>query len=149
MLQNTNYQRNIIVNQSSSDILRALTYDIDMWWANLDSSPEAVGDIFKISFGGESYWKFMIKEISETHLIWKCVESNQDHNLKGIDEEWLNTEIEWRILEHPNETEIQFTHHGLVPDAICYEVCSNGWDFYILKSFQSYLDSGKGLPLGK
>ena len=143
--QKVNYQKSVIVNSNEQLIFKALTEEIDKWWSDIEYSSKNKGDIFKISFGKESYWRFRTIELKiNKKLVWKCIESHQDHNLKGIDEEWLNSEITWTISEKDNNTKIEFLHKGLVTDGICYDVCSTAWDFYILDSLKSYLETGIG-----
>ena len=143
--QRKNYQKSILVNSKKQLIFKALTEEVDKWWSEIEYPSKNEGDIFKISFGKESYWKFRLIEIKKNEkIVWKCIESHQDHNLKGIDEEWLNSEITWTISEKGNKTKINFLHKGLVTDGICYDVCSTAWDFYILDSLKSYLETGIG-----
>ncbi|MDN5202691.1 SRPBCC domain-containing protein [Fulvivirgaceae bacterium BMA10] len=143
------YQTSVLINADKRDVFTALTSQLDEWWGTTDQPYEKVGDIFKISFGGESYWKFKVVEISASHILWKCVESNQDHNLQGIDEEWLGTLLQWKIEEVNRGTELKFKHQGLVPQGVCYGVCSTAWDFYITDSLKNYLEDGKGKPSEK
>jgi len=140
-----NYQKSVFVNSSKQLIFKALTEEVDKWWSDIENSSKNKDDIFKISFGKESYWKFRVIEINKNkRIVWKCIESHQDHNLKGVDEEWLNSEITWTISEKDKNTKIDFLHKGLVTDGICYDVCSTAWDFYILNSLKSYLETGIG-----
>jgi hypothetical protein len=67
---------------------------------------------------------------------------------------WLRDETEWKgtsmvfeISAQGNETQIHFTHVGLVPEIECYEICKAGWNAYIKKSLFQFLTQGKGLPL--
>jgi len=139
------YQKSVLINSKKENIYKALTEEIDKWWSEIENSSKNIGDIFKISFGKESYWRFNLIELEKNKkIVWKCTESNQDHNLKGIDKEWLNSEITWTIAEKDNMTIINFVHKGLVSDGICYDVCATAWDFYILDSLKSYLETGIG-----
>ena len=140
-----NYQKTVFVNSKKELVFKALTEEVDKWWSEIENSSKDKGDIFKISFGKESYWKFKLIELEESKkIVWQCIESHQDHNLKGIDKEWLNSEITWTISENDNNTKIEFLHKGLLSDGICYDVCSSAWDFYILDSLKSYLETGIG-----
>jgi hypothetical protein len=40
------------------------------------------------------------------------------------------------------------THVGLVPDIECYDMCSQGWDYLILKSLLNLITENKGNPVG-
>ena len=141
----TDYERSVIVNSSMELVFKALTEEIDKWWSSIENTSKKVGDIFKISFGAESYWKFKVLAADKsTRIVWKCVESHQDHNLAGIDKEWLHSTLYWNISDQKGKIKIQFIHKGLVSTGICYEVCSAGWDFYILDSLKNYLETGVG-----
>ena len=143
--QKENYQKSVIVNANNQLIFKALTEEVNKWWSDIEGSSKDKGDIFRISFGKESYWRFSLTELKiNKKLVWKCIESHQDHNLKGIDEEWLNSEITWTISEEGSNSKIDFLHKGLITDGVCYDVCSNAWDFYILDSLKSYLETGIG-----
>ena len=45
-----------------------------------------------------------------------------------------------------DETEVRFTHVGLVPDDQCYDACSDGWGTYINGSLKDLIVVGKGHP---
>lgn len=140
-----NYQKTVFVNSKKELVFKALTEEVDKWWSEIENASKEKGDIFKISFGKESYWRFNLLDLKKNkQIVWKCIESHQDHNLKGIDKEWLNSEITWTISENDNNTKIGFLHKGLVSDGICYDVCSAAWDFYILDSLKSFLETGIG-----
>ena len=57
--------------------------------------------------------------------------------------EWTGTEITFEISEKGGKTEIRFTHLGLVPEAECFNACSNAWGFYINGSLRSLIATGK------
>ena len=150
MKKTKNYQQSIIVKERKPEAYNALVRQIPDWWSTIDGTSNKVGEVFKVSFGAESYWTFKVISLDEhNEVVWKCIESHQDHNLKGIDEEWINTKLYWSISESSGKTKIEFLHDGLLSTGVCYEVCSNGWDFYILDSLRNYLEKGKGKPSGK
>jgi len=139
------YKRSVIIKSNKELVFKALTEDIDKWWSSIDNSSKKVGDIFKISFGIESYWKFKVLELEKhERIVWECVESHQDHNLKGIDKEWLNSKLYWHISNYIDNVKVQFLHKGLISTGICYEVCSSAWDFYIVNSLKNFLEIGVG-----
>jgi len=150
MKKTKNYQQSITTKASKPKAYNALVKHIPDWWSTIDGTSDKVGDEFKVSFGTESYWTFKVVSLYEhNEVVWECIESHQDHNLKGIDEEWLNTKLYWSISESSGITKIDFLHDGLLSTGVCYDVCSNGWDFYILDSLKNYLDNGKGKPSAK
>lgn len=60
--------------------------------------------------------------------------------------EWTGTKISFEISEKDNKRQIRFTHHGLVPEFECYEICFNAWTQYIQESLKSLITTGKGQP---
>ena len=38
-----------------------------------------------------------------------------------------------------------FTHEGLTPQVVCYDLCNAGWNYY-LGSLQRYLEEGTWTP---
>jgi len=150
MEEDRNYHQKIELSCTLDKVFKAITVQIDEWWSTLEGFSANVGDEFKVSFGVESYWRFKVMEINEPNVIvWQCIESHQDYNLKGIDDEWINTKLYWSFKEIGDKIVIEFIHEGLIASSVCYEVCSNGWDFCILDSLKSYLEKGEGKPSTK
>jgi hypothetical protein len=63
--------------------------------------------------------------------------------------EWKNTKVVFDIAKNGDQTEIHFTHEGLVPEYECYNVCSDAWGSYIRSSLKSLIATGKGSPNAK
>ena len=144
------YQQSILINESKMATYKAMTHHIADWWSTIEGFSDKINAEFKVLFGSESYWKFKVVILNEPNeVVWECIESHQDHNLKGIDEEWTNTKLYWLISKSGDKTKIDFLHDGLLSTGVCYEICSNGWDFYILDSLKHFLESGVGKPSGK
>ncbi len=60
--------------------------------------------------------------------------------------EWTGTDIVFEITKKGDETELRFTHVGLVPAFECYGDCSGAWGFYIKDSLRSLIATGRGQP---
>ncbi|WP_106144312.1 SRPBCC family protein [Flagellimonas meridianipacifica] len=141
------YRKSVLVNASQERVFASVTQQVDAWWSEVDEQPNELGKIFKITFGGKSYWRFKVIELSANeHVTWECIESHQDHNIKGMDEEWLGSRLHWELTSDAEGTIVDFLHQGLVPHAVCYGVCSSAWDFYITESLKSYVETGRGMP---
>jgi hypothetical protein len=52
----------------------------------------------------------------------------------------------FEIEVRDGQTEIRFTHVGLVPEYECFDICSNSWDFYLYTSLRASIRTGRGLP---
>ena len=60
--------------------------------------------------------------------------------------EWNGTRVIFEVSKHGDETEVCFTHEGLVPQYECFDKCSNAWGFYINSSLRDLITTGKGNP---
>jgi hypothetical protein len=52
----------------------------------------------------------------------------------------------FEIAEKKNQTQVRFTHLGLVPAYECYDICFDAWSGYIGKSLRNLIATGKGQP---
>ena len=63
--------------------------------------------------------------------------------------EWKGNKIIFEITAKENQTQLQFTQEGLVPEYECYDICQNAWSIYIQKSLYSLITAGVGQPNSK
>jgi hypothetical protein len=63
--------------------------------------------------------------------------------------EWKGTKVIFDILPKGDQTQIRFTHEGLVPQYECYEICREAWTSYIRESLRNLITTGKGQPNAK
>ena len=61
-------------------------------------------------------------------------------------DEWVGTQLVFRLApEGDGRTRLNFEHIGLAPTLECYDMCSNGWQYY-MNSLQKFVNSGRGTP---
>jgi hypothetical protein len=60
--------------------------------------------------------------------------------------EWKDTDIVFEIEKKGDNTELCFTHVGLVPAYECYDVCSNAWGSLINRSLHDLITIRKSQP---
>jgi len=75
-------------------------------------------------------------------VVWLITESQL--NFTKDKSEWTGTKISFEISEINNQTQLRFTHVGLVPKIECYNDCSNAWSQLIQESLFSLITTGKG-----
>lgn len=142
-----NYTQSIQTKATQKNAFLSIVTGIDKWWGEIDKPISKINDEFSIFFGNTE-WRFKIIEYSEYEKItWKCIKANHVHEgLTGIKEEWLGTELYWKLKKINGFTEILFEHNGLTPSLNCYKVCESAWSFFIPNSLKNYLETGIGNP---
>lgn len=144
------YQRSVRVHATSDDIYLALTQGIEHWWTRPDKPILKEGDTATFTFPpNQSYWSFTAKKLLPDKMVTLvCTDGLHIH--EGVSEdiatEWLDTQLIWEIKNYGIYREIDFTHLGLEPELLCFEVCKRGWDHFFLVSLPAYLDLARGQP---
>jgi uncharacterized protein YndB with AHSA1/START domain len=139
------YAVTFTVTQSPEEVFNAIT-NVRGWW-----SEEIVGETARLG----ALFTFQYRDLHRTtqkiteltpgkKVVWSIVESDIGFVVDRA--EWLGTEVVFEITRRGNRTELRFEHMGLVPTIECYEGCSGAWEFYIRKSLQGLITSGKGQP---
>lgn len=135
-----NYSQEISVNTTIAKAFEALTKRIDFWWGKTENSATKVGDEFTVYFGNAN-WSFRVNEFEpNTKITWECIDGNPDFNA-----EWIGDKLYWNIEQQGDKVKISLLQNGLTPDMNCFEICNRGWNHYITKSLQAYLESGVGV----
>ena len=62
--------------------------------------------------------------------------------------DWVGTRPTFTITPVDGDaSELRFRHQGLTPDLDCIEMCTRGWDHFLV-SFRDYVEVGRGSPRG-
>ncbi len=77
-------------------------------------------------------------------VTWLVLDSY--FNFTKDETEWKNTKICFEISRKDNQTQLLFTHVGLVPGYECYYVCKDAWSDLINLSLRGLITTGKGQP---
>jgi hypothetical protein len=80
-------------------------------------------------------------------MVWQIVDSRL--NFTEDPDEWTGTEVVFEVVPQGEQTEVRFSHVGLVPEFECYDQCTNAWGFYINKSLRQLIATGQGEPNAK
>jgi hypothetical protein len=123
-------------SSKSPEIIFDTLLDIKAWWSGIysekiEGKSSKLNDQFTFSAGGGAhYTKQRLTElIPEKKIVWLVAESNLSF-LKNPSE-WENTKISFEISGKGNETQIVFTHSGLVSKLECYDACTEAWGQYL------------------
>jgi uncharacterized protein YndB with AHSA1/START domain len=138
-----NFHSTLTVPQSPEEVFAAITNPKKWWTGDIEGSTDQVGDEFFYRYGDVHYSKQKITELLPGHkVVWQVVDSQ----LSGPEDlsEWTGTEIIFEISRAEGQTELRFSHLGLVPEFECFDSCSSAWGFYINGSLRRLITTGEG-----
>jgi hypothetical protein len=138
----------IRVNQTPQEAFDAINNPRGWWSENIEGSTSKLQSVFDYHYQDVHRCKIKVIELVPAKKVaWQVLDNY--FNFIADQHEWMGTTITFDILEKDGQTEIQFTHHGLVPDYECYSVCNEAWSYYINSSLSSLITTGKGGPTPK
>jgi hypothetical protein len=137
------YSTNIVVKATPQEAFKCIN-SVSKWWAkSLEGSSQNSNDEFIIRFRDGHYSMHkLIELVPDKKIVWLTTDSN----LPGDNHEWTNTKMCFEISAQDSQTQIRFSHIGLVPSVKCYAACVNGWDYFIKSSLFKLLTEGTGMP---
>lgn len=148
MVEYTDYTTSFVVDRTPLEVFTAVN-DVRGWWSrDLDGTTDALGAEFV--FRAKDIHRSRIAVtgfVPGERVVWTVVENYM--NFIDDQTEWVGTEIRFEITPTAAGTELRFTHHGLVPDYECFDICSNAWGFYINSSLRELLVTGEGQPIAR
>jgi Activator of Hsp90 ATPase homolog 1-like protein len=140
-----NYTTTITVDQTPEEAFAAIN-NVRGWWTGdpgVEGSTDKLGDEFTYRYEDVHYSKQKITElVPGKKVVWLV--SDARLNFAKDKTEWKGTKITFEISKKGNQTEIRFTHVGLVPQFECFDSCSDAWGSYINGSLRKLITTGKG-----
>ena len=144
-MENQDYHATLAVSQTAHETFTAIN-SVSKWWTEkLEGSSQKLNDIFTVDFGDNNFVTHqLIEVIPDKKVVWLVT----DCYLSWFNDktEWKNTKMDFEISTTGNQTQINFTHIGLVPQVECFEICSKGWNQYVKDSLYKLITEGKGQP---
>jgi len=142
------FTTSFLVDQSPKEAFDAIN-NVRAWWTEgVEGSTEKLGDEFSVQFWNVHYSKQRLIEIvPNSKIVWLVTESKL--TFIADESEWTGSQVVFDITKKGEQTEVRFTHIGLVPQDECYNDCSNAWSGYINNSLKSLVTTGVGKPTTK
>ena len=141
----TDFNTTLVVDQTPEEAFNAIN-NVRGWWSeNIEGGTDKLNDEFIYHYKDVHYCKIrLIEMVPGQKVVWLVL----DNYFKFTHDqgEWKGTKIIFDISQEDNQTEIRFTHEGLVPQYECYEICREAWTNYIQESLRSLITTGKGQP---
>ncbi|HEV2271560.1 MAG TPA: SRPBCC domain-containing protein [Steroidobacteraceae bacterium] len=116
------------------------------WWSQAIEGPtEKPGDEFTYRYRDVHRCNIKVVEVvAQKKIVWQVLDNY--FSFTEDKTEWKGTKLIFEIAGKGDQTEVRFTHEGLVPDYECYGMCSNAWGTYINGSLRRLITTGKGSP---
>src|SRR5436190_10078888 len=136
------------VPQTPAEAFAGVTNPRGWWSEEIVGGTSKVGDEFTYAYGEAHRCTMKLTEVvPDQKVVWHVLE-NYFGGADGLveDPEWKGTDVVFEISVKGAETEVRFTHKGLVPEFECYGFCSAGWNSYIRGSLPNLIKTGAGTP---
>ena len=142
------YKQTIVINADLSAVYAALTTPAGLrgWWTQDCDISTNVGDTITFRFGNTSKDMRIERLEPNREVGWLCTRAHIAASQLTRKNEWVGTRMIFRLTpDGAGRTRLDFEHIGLNPDLQCYDLCSNGWQ-YFMKSLQQLVETGRGTP---
>lgn len=121
------------------DVYRAVATPegIAGWWTTDTSGNSEVGGHLTFRFGDVGGFEMEVLDLEPSgHVRWQVTDGP---------EEWVGTEIDWRLDQRNEYTVVQFKHEGWQEPVEFMHHCSTKWATFLM-SLKELVETGKGRP---
>jgi regulatory protein YycH of two-component signal transduction system YycFG len=145
MMKKQDFTTTFSVDQTPQEVFDAIN-NVRGWWSEgIEGNTDKLGAAFKFHYKDFHRSTQKIAELTPgKRVVWHISEAQL--NFVKDKTEWNGTDVVFEIAREGDQTELRFTHFGLVPAFECYGDCSGAWGFYINDSLRSLIATGKGKP---
>jgi hypothetical protein len=130
--------------RATPEAVYAAINDPRAWWdGEFDGSSDSVGDEFTYRYDDLHTSRQRVTGLTPNKRVsWLVVEGGP--TFVETSDEWAGTTIVFDISPAGDETEVRFTHVGLVPRFECYDACSAAWTHYVGDSLRRFGGAARG-----
>ena len=144
-MENQNFTTTFLVDKSPKEVFDAIN-NVRGWWSEeIEGDTDKLNDEFLYHYQDVHNCKMKLVEvIPGKKVVWLVMDNYFKFTTDKT--EWIGTKISFDISEKDNQTQVRFTHWGLVPEYECYTICHDAWSNYINHSLRNLIVTGKGQP---
>lgn len=141
-MKTPDFTTTLLVEQSPQEAFDAIN-DVRGWWSGeIEGRTDQLGAEFTYRYKAAHRTTQRITElVPGKKVVWHVVDGQLDFVRDR--HEWDGTDIVFEIARKGDQTEVRFTHVGLVPSLECYEACTGAWGFYVNESLRAFIAKGK------
>jgi uncharacterized protein YndB with AHSA1/START domain len=141
----TDFTATFMVDQTPAEVFNAVTNPRGWWSEEIEGNTEKLNDEFNYHYKDVHAAKFkLIEVVPNEKVVWLVLDNYFDFTKDKS--EWKDTKIIFEISKVNNQTQLKFTHLGLVPEYECFDICRDAWSNYIKVSLHNLIATGKGEP---
>lgn len=140
---NQDYTVSISADETPEEAFAAIN-NVGAWWdGQITGTTDKIGVEFTYQCGD---FHLSTQEVTELvpgkRVAWLITKGGP--KFVSSKNEWKDTRVVFEISRKGNETEVRFTHKGLIPRMECYDSCSDAWGSIIRGSIRNLIATGKG-----
>src|SRR5262245_53258922 len=135
-MKDKSFTTTIVVDRAAHDVFKAIT-NVRGWWSEeIEGNTAKLNDVFLYRYQDVHICKVkLIEVVPDQKIVWHVLDNH--FSFTRDESEWKDTKVVFEISSKDDQTQLRFTHMGLVPEYECYEVCEEGWTNYINKSLRN------------
>lgn len=147
-MENQSFTTTILVDQTPKQAFDAIN-NVRGWWSeNIEGHTDVLNDEYIYHYTDIHYCKIKVIELAPgKKVVWQVLDNY--FKFTRDKSEWVGTKIVFDISQQDGQTQLRFTHEGLVPHYECYDICHDAWTGFIRDSLRSLIETGKGQPTTK
>lgn len=144
-MQQQDFTVTLLTDHSAHEAFNAIN-NVRSWWSEeVKGGTDKLHDEFDYHYKDVHSCRMRITElVPDKKVVWLVLDNY--FNFIKDQSEWKGNTIHFDISPKGNQTQIRFTHQGLVPAYECYEICFNAWTDYLQNSLLQLIATGKGKP---
>ena len=142
MTDQHSFTTRFVVTQSPKTAFEAICNPRGWWSGEISGSSHRAGDIFTYRYKDLHFSRQQVSElVPGRRVAWKVLEA--DLSFIADRTEWTGTTITFDIAERAGQTEVVFSHLGLVPQVECFDTCVDAWTALIQGSLKELIETGQ------
>jgi uncharacterized protein YndB with AHSA1/START domain len=144
----THYRKTLVIAARPAAVYEALTTEpgLQRWWNTGCEGAFRAGGVIDFHFG-PNHKQLRVETMQPFNEVqWLCTQSHMFVGSETAHDEWTGTRMIFRLSRiEGGRTQLDFEHIGLTPALVCFDLCTEGWDYY-LASLAAYAETGQGTP---
>ena len=122
----TDFTTTFLVDQAPDEAFTAIT-NVRGWWSGeIDGPTDQLGQEFTYRYKDVHYSRQRVTElVPGRRVVWRVLDACL--NFTDDPGEWAGTVVVFEITPVGGQTEVRFSHLGLVPGSQCFDRCSSAW----------------------